>query len=194
MVKVTIVSVMMILIATSTLFAENDQSFGRGAKLVQVGIGAGVIGSSGGDRRLMIPPLTASIEYGVFNIMSLGLCAGLAGFKDAIGQRYDNVDDDWAVKYYAMMVAGKAALHPLGHHSRTIDPYIGALLGYTFINANEEKSLSVPFDVQVDRSLKDYLQWGAFAGIRYYFMPHAALFVEAGASFGFVNVGLTLKF
>lgn len=155
---------MVMFLALSMVNAQTP-SFNKGDKVLDVAIGIPHIYGYGWG----VPPVLASFEVGIVDGIldkaAVGV-GGYLGFSSAslLGSSYFNFH-----------FGAKGAFHyPFVDK---LDTYAGVITGYTVSD------------------LASYgLDWGAFAGIRYYFTDSFAVNAEAGYGVTFLQAGVSFKF
>ena len=164
--------------------AEYPVAFQPGEKIIQGGLGFGMMGVYGD---VVIPPISVSIdiakEIEEFPI-SFGGIIGLA--KSEYDWSYAYSDEyKWTYTYF--LLGARAAYH-LNLKSPKIDPYGGIMLGYNIVSVKE------PDNYPVGHSSKSsYMMYGFYGGARYFFNPKMAVYAELGYGFGYLNLGISYK-
>jgi hypothetical protein len=141
---------------------------------------------------IFFPPLSAVVDYGASDLVSIG--AGI-GF---LGSRVVDSHGDVLLNYSCFPLMGRVAFHPFnlpGLQSAIpvrdqFDAYGGLSLGYTFISYAEVTDYSSTTYI-VGGS---YVTWGLLLGGRWFFSPNWALYAEEGSGFGWLSVGVTTRF
>lgn len=153
------------------------QSFEKGDKLLNLGIGIGsqfvAAGGSGG-----IPPVGLSFEVGINNKISIGAYGGYASTK------VDVFVAEWT---YTYIVAAARGSYHFDVGVEKLDPYAGVILGYNIASASTTAN-NMP-EPKVGGPI-----YGAHAGARYLFTPGMGVFAEVGYGIAWLNAGLTFKF
>jgi len=143
--------------------------------LANVGVGFGLTGLG---FKMSIPPITASIEYAGLPIpLSVGGYFGIARYKWELW-------GDWTRLNIAF--GGRAAWH--FNFVPNLDTYAGLALGYIIYSYGGDWGTYLPPATGI-------FDYGAFAGVRYFFTGIIGVYAEAGYSgLTFVSAGLSLKF
>ena len=166
------------------LNAEYPTAFQPGEKIVQAGLGFGMMGVYGD---VVIPPISLSIDMAKEiedYPISYGAIIGLA--KSEYNWSYLYLDDyKWTYTYF--LLGARAAYH-LKMKSEKIDPYGGLMLGYNIVSVKEPSNYPVGYS-----SESSYLMYGFYGGARYFFNPKMAVYAELGYGFGYLNLGLSFK-
>ena len=164
--------------------AEYPVAFQPGEKIIQGGLGFGMMGVYGD---VAIPPISVSIdiakEIEEFPI-SFGGIIGLA--KSEYDWSYAYSDEyKWTYTYF--LLGARAAYH-LNLKSPKIDPYGGIMLGYNIVSVKEPDNYPVGYS-----SKSSYMMYGFYGGARYFFNPKMAVYAELGYGFGYLNLGISYK-
>ena len=169
-----------------SLHAEYPTAFQPGEKIVQGGLGFGMMGVYGD---VVIPPISISIDIAIefegYHI-SYGAMIGLAKSDYNWSYLYS---DDWKWTYTYFLLGARAAYH-LKLESPKIDPYGGIMLGYNIVSYKEPSGWSSTYDYSGGSS---YLMYGFYGGARYFFNPKMAVYAELGYGFGYLNLGISYK-
>lgn len=163
--------------------AEYPITFQPGEKIVQAGLGFGMMGVYGD---VVIPPISFSVDIAKeiegFPI-SFGGIIGLA--KSEYDWSYWTDEYKWTYTYF--LLGARAAYH-LKLESPKIDPYGGIMLGYNIVSVKEPDSYPVGYS-----SKSSYMMYGFYGGARYFFNPKMAVYAELGYGFGYLNLGISYK-
>jgi hypothetical protein len=160
----------------------------EGSKIfVNTGIGFGIL-----PYKMSIPPISASVEYGLANIpLSIGGYFGITGYNEELS----------AYSSYKGTLVGfgaKASYH--FNFFKNLDPYASLVLGWLVYN--QEVTSTVPgipglyseTTVTADNDLSAFY-YGFNLGARYFFTKNIGAYVELGYSaVSVVSAGLSLKF
>jgi energy-converting hydrogenase Eha subunit B len=184
----------------------NAQSFQKGQVDLNLGLGIGntVIGpgSSG-----VLPPVSASLEFGITNDISIG---GYLGFTKASYLYYGN---DWCGNgpgnghgnYYnytdtytwTYLIAGVRGAYHFGRFIKIdkLDVYAGLMLGNDFASSNYSTNSVCPDHVRYNyNNTYGGFVFALYGGARYRFTNHFGVFGELGYGVTYLNVGLNFKF
>jgi len=165
----TIGAVAMILLMGSNIsFA---QSFKRGDKLLNAGIGIG--GGLG-------IPVGVSYEQAVSDRISVGGYLAYARKKESW-----NEYGEW--KYTYILAAARGSYH-FKVNSDRFDPYGGALLGYNVASVKWSGEGSEPVSAS-----SGGLMWGVHIGTRYWASEKVGAFAEIGYGATLLNVGVAFR-
>ncbi len=132
-----------------------------------------------------IPPLTASLEYGMADhilekgVVGVGPYAGYSTFK------YVYAGDGW--DYSSLLVGIKGNFHyPL---FEDLDTYTGLILGYNKISHKEIGEVE-----DKDSYMRSKIAWSWFIGARFYLTETIAVMGELGYGIAYINLGLAVRF
>lgn len=184
--KKNLILTAVILCIAVSVSAQN--TFNKGDKALNFGLGLGSRFYTGSGYTDKIPPISASFEMGIIDHLfdeksSLGV-GGYVGFTKAKWE-YSN---DWGYKYSDLIIGVRGALHY--QLVKKMDTYTGILIGYDVVTA-KEYGTSPGYDYSSSAS---GLTWSWFAGARYYFTDNIAAMAEVGYGIAYLNIGLALKF
>jgi len=165
----------------------SDKAFDNGTMVAQVGIGYGVE-SMYGD--MVVPPISAAFEYGVkFAPMVPISFGGLIGYASS-EQKYDyGPGNNWKWTYDYYIIGARAAYHFTELiQVKHLDLYAGVMLGYNVVKVSTSGTASPGYSAS-----GDYVLYGVYAGVRYYFTDHLGAWSEVGYGVGYINVGVCYK-
>lgn len=167
--------------------ANAQNTFNKGDKVVNLGIGFGNALYTGSGYTNKIPPISASFEMGIIDNLfdeksSIGV-GGYLGYTSAKWEYYD-----WGYKYSDIIIGVRGAFHY--QLVDKMDTYTGLLVGYDVVTAKEFGTAS-GYDYN---SSSSGLTWSYFIGARYYFTDNIGAMAEVGWGIAYLNLGLTFKF
>lgn len=173
----------------SIFMANAQQTFAKGDKVVNLGLGFGTYGVGS----TIFPPLSASLDYGVKDrlfdnksSLSVGGYAGYYGYKNE--QRWRN--EIYGIKTNIFVLGVRGALHY--EFVKKLDTYVGALLGYGIASASfYENSPSETSEFRATAA--SGTEFSTFIGARYYFSPVFAAFAEIGYGLSALEFGVAIK-
>ncbi len=174
--KKTTLSVILLLLALTTTFAQKTGGFAKGDKLLNIGVGVNSYYNSGF-------PLGASFEVGVTDDISVGANV------DYLGSKYSGFGYEY--KFTTIYFGARGSYHfneILNIDNDKIDLYAGATVGFrsfTFKDKYSGETLTGTYGSGV------YL--GGYLGGKYYFTNNIGAFAEVGA-IGSTNVRLGVGF
>lgn len=160
------------------------------AKVAQFGIGIGGIGGFYGSSSL--PVLSAGLDFGVHEFVSVGGVVGYSTskFESPVFFVTPGNRGTYSWRYSYITIAARGSYHaPL--EVKNTDLYGGVGLGYTIVSSKYEGPAQTGFIAT--GSSGSYMFFGIHVGGRYYFSPSFAAFAELGYGFGILNVGVALK-
>ncbi|MDL2229311.1 porin family protein [Treponema sp. OttesenSCG-928-L16] len=181
--KLICVLVLVLMAGAVSVFAIDLTSYPVGTEagdfMINIGAGFGSVR----DGNMMVPPLSASVDY---NLPIAGLpfyVGGIFGFAMA-----DRSAGGYDFTYTTFAFGGRFGYH-FNWGVENLDTYAGVVLGYEMYRTKVEWSGN-------DESDSDgYFLWGVDIGVRYFFTPVIGVFAEVGYSaLSFVKAGLALKF
>lgn len=174
-------------VITATMMMAQDIRFKEGDKVLNLGIGLGSTLYSGLYYKTVVPPVSASLEFGFMDNLldvenlSLGL-GGYIGFATA-KQEWPG---GWGYNYTNIIIGGRGSLHyPL---VEKLDTYTGLLLGARIVS---NKSFNLPGGWESASGSGIAYSW--FVGGRYYFTDNLAGMVELGYGIAYLNLGVAFK-
>jgi hypothetical protein len=171
---------------TLTQLVAQESTFNKGDKVLNVGIGFGTTLYSGTYYKSQIPPISASLEFGVAdNILEKGVI-GVGPYLGYSSYKYEY--SGWGWKYTNIIVGARGNFHyPLVNK---LDTYTGLLLGYN-ISSSKEFGVGSGYDYTASSG---GVVWSWFIGGRYYFSDNFAAMLELGYGVAYLNLGIALKF
>ncbi len=177
---------LIILIGASLVFTQltaQNRPFGKGDKVLNVGVGYGSTWYSGVYYDVHVPPVSASLEFGVANYI---LEKGSLGFAPYIGYSTFKFEKGIGGYNYTLILAGlRGNFHyPFGGN---LDTYASLFLGYNILKSKE-------FDSPTGFPETGGLRSAFYVGGRYYLAESFAVLVELGYGVTYLNVGLAVKF
>jgi len=178
---------MLAVIFTGGNLAAVDPVFLKGDKVLNLGIGLGSTLYSGSFYKSQVPPISASLEFGVAdNLLEVGT-VGVGPYLGYSSYKYEY--QDWGWKYSNIIIGVRGNFHyPL---LDKLDTYVGLLLGYN-IASSKEFGNSIPgWDYSYSAG---GIVYSGFIGARYYIKDSFALLAELGYGIAYLNLGVALKF
>jgi len=172
--------VFLVLSGFSWTASAQNEAFNKGNTVINVGVGLGSYISHSGFS-MTIPPISASLEYGVVDLFDGQGGIGVGGYAGyALFKGKDKGVNDFNVGHFVIGPRG------LFHYQFVdkLDTYAGVLLGYDIVSFSQ-KSASVS-------GSRFYTAF--FIGGRYYFTPNIGVFGELGYGVSPLQIGITYKF
>lgn len=151
------------------------QSYQKGDKLLNVGIGVGTYGAGGIG-------FGGSFEYGIHEAISIGVLGGYSGRSNYLGS-----NTRWSV----LTIGARGSYHfneLLNLDNDQIDLYAGLGLGYRNISWDYNG-----IGLGNGYGAGGILFLGHIGG-KYYFQPNLGIFAELGSGFGVLQAGVAFKF
>lgn len=167
-----------------SLAASSQNTFTKGDKVLNVGVGFGTYGDYG---KTTIPPVSVSLEYcakdNLFNDKS---SLGIGGYAGYHSSKYD-LAGEWGYKYSNFILGARGILHY--QFIDKLDTYWGLLLGYDIASAKFYGS-----DIY-DSGASEVggLIYSTFLGARYYFNEKIAVNAELGYGIATFHIGISYK-
>jgi hypothetical protein len=177
--RILLISVLLVL-ALSISFGQI--AYKKGDQVVNLGFGIGGFAGAYGSGGIAI---TGGYENAVTENISLG---GVVGYSSST----QDVISGYGWKYTYFLIGARGAYHYDLLHNPNIDTYGGILLGYNIVSASATGTNTFGFGNYAASA--SYMEFGFFAGARYYFNPNLAVQAELGYGLGFLNVGIAYKF
>jgi hypothetical protein len=170
---------------TLTQLVAQESTFNKGDKVLNIGIGFGTTLYSGTYYKSQIPPISASLEFGVAdNILDKGVI-GVGPYLGYSSYKYEYAG--WGWKYSNIIVGARGNFHyPLVNK---LDTYTGLLLGYNISSSKEFGTGGTDYQAS-----SGGVVWSWFIGGRYYFSDNFAAMLELGYGVAYLNLGVALKF
>lgn len=166
--------------------AAQEPTFEKGDRVANFALGLGSTLYSGTYYKSQIPPISASLEYGIVdNILDKGV-VGVGPYVGFSSYKYEY--SNWGYKYSNLIIGAKGNFHyPLADK---LDTYTGLILGY---NIRNSKEFGTAWGYDYSASSGGIVaSW--FIGGRYYFQDNLAVMAELGYGIAYLNIGVSLKF
>ena len=176
----------LILVAVCFTFVQlvaQDAVFSKGDKVLNLGLGLGSTLYSGTYYKTTVPPITASLEFGVVdNVLEKG-SIGVGPYLGFASHKYEYFGYGW--KYTNIIVGVRGSFHyPL---VKKLDTYTGLLLGYDIVSVTD---IGTP----IGSATGSGIAWSWYIGGRYWFSDKVAGMLELGYGIAYLNIGVALKF
>lgn len=166
------------------------QSFNKGDKVLNAGIGLGSTLYSGSGYKTTIPPLSVSFEYGIIdNLFDEKSSIGVGGYFGYTASKYEyNIASyNYEHKYTSAIIGARGSFHYA--FVEKLDTYTGLSLGYNIVSSKADNNNTGSFSAE---SSALYLGW--YAGARYYLTESFAVMGELGYDIAYLNIGVAFKF
>jgi hypothetical protein len=184
--KKILVFILIFICLTTGAIAQN--TFVKGEKVLNLGIGLGSTLYTGGLYTSKIPPISASFEVGVKdNLFDAKSSLGVGGYLGFTGAKYQY--GDWGFKYSNVIIGVRGVLHY--QLIDKLDTYTGLLLGYNIVTAKEFGTEVFGYNY---KSSASGLAYSWFVGGRYFFNDKFGAMLELGYGIAYLNLGVSLKF
>lgn len=185
--------------------AQSEKSIEKGNVLINPGITLGWYNYGYGLNQInIIPPVSLNFEYAGSDYFSFGVEAdyGRRRYRDNFfvpgGNEYDYVYKGLGARvsfHYLDLLKELIGENMGGVNTSNLDFYLGA--SYGIVVTNSVRKWTDPTD-NIEKRVKTFnstMNFGYFAGFRYYFSSSFGAFLETGRnSLGWAKVGLTFKF
>lgn len=170
-------------------FTMNAQTpFSKGDKVVNIGIGLGTFGVTGSTS---IPPISASLDYGVkdnlFDEKSSLSVGGYTGYYSSKSS-FTSGSHNYGYKYSYFILGGRAAVHY--DFIKKLDTYAGLMLGYNIVKS---KYYGHEFSGSPKAENIGGFTYSGYIGARYYFNQKFAAFLELGYGVSAAEIGVAIK-
>lgn len=171
-------------------FISAQNTFAKGDKVVNVGIGLGSTLHTGSGYSTKIPPITGSFEMCIIDELfdsksSLGV-GGYVGYGSSEYKYSIGNTSEFKYKYTDFIIGVRGALHY--QLVDKLDTYAGLALGYDIVSG----STSGAYDGY--SASASGIDFGAFLGARYYFTDNFAAMAELGYDIAIFKIGVAYKF
>lgn len=177
------------------------QSFQKGQKDINLGLGFGVPFASGHYR--LSPPISGAFDFGITDQISIG---GYLGFttvtwrftgsdwcKTGPNWVYYNYDDRYRWSYYIFGMRGAFHFAEFIKEDK-VDLYAGLMLGWNY--ATYKFTTNEPCRKGGAYSSSSYgggVAWAAYVGCRYRFTEKLGVFGEFGYGMTYLTIGINFK-
>lgn len=169
-----------------TQLSAQESTFNKGDKVLNIGLGLGSTLFSGNYYKSQVPPLSASLEFGIVDGIAEKGVIGVGPYLGYSSYKYDYLESGW--KYSNFIIGARGNFHyPLVDK---LDTYAGILLGY---NISSSQIFGDPGS-ENHHGTSGGLVYSGFIGGRYYFSDSFAAMLELGYGITYLNIGVALKF
>lgn len=180
--KKLLLTTLCVLLAVASGVSQN--TFNKKDLVLNLGVGLGNALHSGSYLKTTVPPISASLEYGVVdNLFDSKSSIGVGGYVGYAAQKFDYAGAD--AKYSDIVLGARGALHY--QLVNKLDTYAGVSLGYDIISTSGDL-----YDGYSWSSSSVY--FGGFLGARYYFTDKIGVMGELGYNIAILTVGASIKF
>ncbi|MDX9727467.1 MAG: hypothetical protein RBT38_13890 [Bacteroidales bacterium] len=167
--------------------AQAQNTFNKGDKVFNAGIGIGSNYYTGSYYTSKIPPVSASFEVGIKdNLFDEKSSIGVGGYAGFSGARWEYYD--WGYKYTNIVLGVRGAFHY--QLVDKLDTYTGLLLGFNVVSAKEFGTIGSGIDYSASTS---GVAWSWYLGARYYFNEKFGLMGELGYGISYLTLGVSIK-
>jgi len=162
---------------------SNAQGYKEGSKTLKLGIGFGLSGVEGDAT---IPPVSAGLQYGLTDKISIG---GLVAYSGST-YKFGFLSSSYEWKYSYLIIGARGEYHFL-EPSNKFDAYGGLTLGYEIFSVTEPGNLPNYFSGYSAKS--STLIYGFHVGGKYALSNSFGLFGELGYGISYVTVGVSIQ-
>lgn len=177
----------------ATLFAFgfliiNAQTFDKGTKVLNLGIGFGGNYYSSWSGSSHTPLLAASFDVSILDEVLEKGSIGVGGYIGYQSAKYD-YSGGYGWKQNSLLIGPRGTFHyPF---IDKLDTYAGLLLGYHYVNWKYTGNWG---GIEQDNAASS-IYFSGFIGARYYFTEKIGAYLELGSgSLGLANIGVAIKF
>jgi hypothetical protein len=178
-----------VVVFSLTQLLAQESTFSKGDKVVNLGIGLGSTLYTGSYYKIGIPPISASFEAGIVNLLDDKASIGVGGYLGYSSHKYSysygTYTDGWT--YSNFIIGARGAFHYALVNK--LDTYTGVILGF-----NVASSKWTGTGTETTHSSNGGLASSWFVGARYYFSDSFAVMAELGYGITYLNLGVALKF
>lgn len=184
--------------------ANDEKCFDENTQIINLGLGFGggdyYRGYSSGYSARRSPAFSLSYEQSLPKRIGPGYVGvgAYAGFQTA-RYHYNYYHNNGNYYYYEhkynyTMIAARGAYHWDVLNSKKAEVYVGALVGIRIQTYSYETNDTDPdYNYRLNEG-SAYVAYSLFAGARWYFVDHVALFGEAGYGISYLTGGVSFKF
>lgn len=159
--------------------------FKKGDAIVNASVGFGSVLFSGLGYATTIPPVAASVEYGVLDRVFDKGSVGIGGYLGYSAYKYEWYGS--GSNYKNIIIGARGALHyPF---IANLDTYTGLMAGFNLRSHSEFGSVPIGYSPSGSGPA-----WMWFLGGRYYFNKQFAALAEIGYGIAWLNIGIAYKF
>ena len=167
--------------AASNVGLQAQDTFTRGDKVINLGIGLGS-NLSGAGFKSSVPPLSGSFEYGLIgNLFNNKSSFGIGGYVGYAADKWKKT----SLGHNYVILGVRGSFHY--QFADRLDTYLGVMGGYNIVRLKGYDDTKIS-DVNSGFAYSFYL------GSRYYLLEKLAAFAEIGYGISFLQLGLAYKF
>ncbi|MCX7984055.1 MAG: hypothetical protein N3A63_04020 [Bacteroidetes bacterium] len=169
---------LIIVVGLVASFSQAQIAYKQGDLVISGMLGLGGVAGLYGEAGM--PPISASVDYGYNENISIGALVGIATSEESYfwGGKW---------KYTYTIIGARGQYHYDFLKNSNIDTYGGIMIGYNIVSSSWEGP-----GVGAGSS-GSYLLYGGFIGGRYYFTPNLAGQLELGYGMGYLTLGIAYK-
>jgi hypothetical protein len=164
--------------------SAQESMFKKGDVVLNGTIGFGSVLFSGLGYATSIPPIAASLEYGILDKVIDKGSIGIGGYIGYSSYKYQF--SNWGWRYNNIIIGARGVLHyPF---IANLDTYTGLLVGF---NIRTTTDIGTP--LYGNSPVGSGPAWSWFLGGRYYFNKNFAALGEIGYGIAWINIGIAYK-
>ncbi|MCL2042482.1 MAG: hypothetical protein FWG84_10680 [Bacteroidales bacterium] len=163
-------------VTMATAQKADGSIFGKGSKVVNLGLGLG--GMHGTGYGMRVPPIQGAFEIGIVDNLIKSTGQGAIGIAPTVGYAAYGFED-WTLSDIFLGVKGNFHYQFVAK----LDTYAGVQFGYDVVRWSGD----------VTGAAGSALYYGFAVGARYYFKDKLAVMGEAGYGISWLNIGIALK-
>ncbi|MDR1408583.1 MAG: porin family protein [Tannerella sp.] len=170
--------------------ASAQSAFAKNDKVINLGIGLPTY-LGGNGYSMSMPLISGSFEYGIVdNLINGKASIGVGGYLAYTANKYEYMPN-YGHRYSYFILGPRGAFHysPVPK----LDTYGGLMLGYDIIGSSTYGA-ALPYDQDKYTVSGSKIGYSIFAGVRYYFTSHIAVFGEVGYGIAPLEGGISFRF
>jgi hypothetical protein len=165
-----------------------ESMFKKGDAILNGSIGFGSVLFSGLGYHTSVPPIAASLEYGILDKVIDKGSIGVGGYIGYSAYKWEYSGSDWGWRYNNIIIGARGVLHyPFVER---LDTYTGLLVGFNLRTSSEYGPSNPAYGYAPSGSGP---AWSWFIGGRYYFNRQFAALAEIGYGIAWFNIGIAYR-
>jgi hypothetical protein len=163
-----------------------ESMFKKGDAVLNATVGFGSVLFSGLGYATTVPPIAASLEYGIMDKVIDKGSIGIGGYVGYSAYKWEYAG--WGWRYNNIIIGARGVLHyPL---VARLDTYTGLLVGVNLRTSSEFGPSNPAYGYAPSGSGP---AWSWFLGGRYYFNKDFAALAEIGYGIAWLNIGISYR-
>lgn len=196
--KLFLLSAILVLLAFfSEAKAQWGSSFREGDVMINTGVGfVPTIGTSSGDAKSLVPPVSLSGGYGVSDDISIGGYVGYFAQETELSMPNPDPMSSGTINYgyeYSYFIIGARGSYYFVNESDYVI-YGGGMLGYNAASSSSYIDNDDFEDMMNESADVGGFAFSGFLGAKYFFSDNIGIYAEAGYGVSIGSAGLSLKF